>query len=126
MEHIDTLLYEDREEQKLDYEELIGQHLDQLGFFMHERLVHLIVTVLFALMAIGTFFVMLFVTNPLLLVLFFLIMVLLIPYIMHYYLLENSCQYMYTQYDEMQKRRCKVKGHSGFGDEFTYSYLKKR
>ena len=121
MEHIDTLLYEDREEQKLDYEELIGQHLDQLGFFMHERLVHLIVTVLFALMAIGTFFVMLFITNPLLLVLFFLIMVLLIPYIMHYYLLENSCQYMYRQYDEMQKRR----GTGTYSErEFTYNYLK--
>ena len=30
--------------------------------------------------------------------------VLLIPYVMHYYLLENSVQRMYRQYDEMQNK----------------------
>ena len=31
-------------------------------------------------------------------------MVLLIPYIMHYYLLENSVQRMYVQYDAMMNK----------------------
>ena len=39
-----------------------------------------------------------------LLALFMLLLVLLIPYIMHYFLLENSVQKMYTQYDEILKR----------------------
>ncbi len=126
MEYIDTLLYEDREDQSLDYEELMKEHRIQLGFFMHERLVHLIVTVLFALMAIGTFFIMLRVTKPLLLILFFLLMVLLIPYIMHYYLLENSCQYMYRQYDEMLIRAGKEqRGRIWREKEFGYEYVPK-
>jgi hypothetical protein len=36
--------------------------------------------------------------------LFAAILVLLIPYIMHYYLLENGVQKMYRQYDEMLRR----------------------
>jgi hypothetical protein len=36
---------------------------------------------------------------PLIVMLF----VLLVPYCMHYYLLENSVQHMYRQYDEMLK-----------------------
>ena len=127
MEYIDTLLYEDREKLSLDYEQLMADHMVQLGFFMHERLVHLIVTVLFALMAIGTFFVMVIVTRPMLLLLFFLLMVLLIPYIMHYYLLENSCQYMYREYDEMLIRSCRIEDRETWKEkEFTYDHVQKR
>jgi hypothetical protein len=38
-----------------------------------------------------------------LLVLLALFLVLLVPYIMHYYLLENSVQKMYRQYDKLFK-----------------------
>lgn len=38
-----------------------------------------------------------------LLVLTLLFLVLLVPYIMHYYTLENEVQKMYTQYDEILK-----------------------
>ena len=34
------------------------------------------------------------------------LLVLLVPYIMHYYVLENGVQYMYQQYDELE-RRCR-------------------
>jgi hypothetical protein len=33
-----------------------------------------------------------------------LILVLLIPYVRHYYILENEVQKMYKQYDEMVKK----------------------
>jgi hypothetical protein len=36
--------------------------------------------------------------------LFVALLILLIPYIRHYYLLENGVQKMYKQYDEMLKR----------------------
>ena len=77
--------------------------LIQIGFFQHERLIHLIVTVLFALMTILVF--LLAVTNfaPWNGVLLLLLLVLLIPYIKHYWLLENGTQKLYQYYDKMEE-----------------------
>ena len=77
--------------------------LVQISFFQHERLVHLIVTVLFALMTILVFF--LAATNFALWtgVLLLLLLVLLIPYIKHYWLLENGTQKLYQYYDKMEE-----------------------
>jgi len=77
--------------------------LVQIGFFQHERLIHLIVTVLFALMTILVF--LLAVTNFELWtgVLLLLLLVLLIPYIKHYYLLENGTQKLYQYYDKLEE-----------------------
>lgn len=93
-----------------DYEKLLDTHLSQVSFFQHERLVHLIVTVLFALLTFATFMLLFMQLGNseefpyALLVLFLLLIVLLVPYIWHYYLLENSVQKMYAQYDELLKR----------------------
>ena len=88
----------------VNYEDEVGKHLVQIGFFMHERLVHLIVTVLFAVLSVGT--ALFFVAQPSIpiLLLFGALLILLIPYIMHYYLLENGVQKMYTQYAELLRR----------------------
>lgn len=88
----------------VDYEEEMRRHLIQIGFFMHERLIHLIVTVLFAILTVASIFYASLCPSigALLLVVAFLC--LLIPYIAHYYLLENSVQHMYRQYDEMLAR----------------------
>ena len=77
--------------------------LVQIGFFQHERLIHLIVTVLFALMTILVF--LLAVTNfaPWTGVLLLLLLVLLIPYIKHYWLLENGTQKLYQYYDKLEE-----------------------
>ncbi len=77
--------------------------LIQIGFFQHERLIHLIVTVLFALMTISVF--LLAVTNFSLWtgVLLLLLMALLIPYIKHYWLLENGTQKLYQYYDKLEE-----------------------
>ena len=63
---------------------ILQEHLTQIVFFQHERLVHLIVTVTFA--------AALMICNPLLYALTLLFLVLLLPYIMHYYTLENEVQ----------------------------------
>ncbi len=89
------------EREDLDVEVEAKRHLAQIAFFAHERLIHLIVTVLFALMTVAVFlYVMLYPSAPLF-ILLFLLLVLLIPYIKHYYLLENSVQRMYEQYDKL-------------------------
>lgn len=89
----------------LDYDELIRNHLQKIEFMQHERLVHFLVTMLFALglfLMMGTFLIA---ETVLLLPLLFLILVLLIPYILHYYFLENAVQRMYRIYDELNHRR---------------------
>lgn len=73
----------------------------QIGFFQHERLVHLIVTVTFAILTLISIVAALMICNPALYVLTLLLVVLLIPYIMHYYTLENEVQKMYEQYDRI-------------------------
>jgi len=79
------------------------EHLTQLAFFQHERLIHLIVTVLFALIEFIALYMFLTLGTIGTLLLTAAIMILLIPYIRHYYLLENEVQRMYVQYDRLQK-----------------------
>ena len=90
-----------------DYEKLLAYHLHQIAFFQHERLVHLIVTALFAILGF-TVLAIILITGPdgsiLLYPLFLAIVILLIPYIWHYFLLENGVQKMYAQYDELLKQ----------------------
>lgn len=82
-----------------DLDSVIEEHLIKIKFFMHERLIHFLVTMLFALMTIITFFFTLVHVSLGLILLVILFIALLIPYIFHYYYLENGVQYMYKQYD---------------------------
>lgn len=77
--------------------------LVQIQFFQHERLIHLIVTVLFALLTVLSILAFLALEQIGLLALSILLLVLLVPYIRHYYILENGVQKLYTYYDEMVK-----------------------
>ncbi len=90
-----------REDPATDWETVLKRHLDQIAFFQHERLVHLIVTALVAvlcMLCVGIAFIakFFFMLLPALLLL-----VLLVFYIAHYYLLENEVQKMYGQYDRI-------------------------
>lgn len=87
-----------------DWQRVLDEHLVQVAFFQHERLIHLIVTVLFAVVTIAVFLVEIVTCYTPLLILLALLLVLLVPYIKHYYLLENETQKMYGQYDEILKR----------------------
>lgn len=98
--YIDELLQQDN----LDWERVIREHLIQISFFQHERLIHLIVTVTFALLemiVIGLCVVSFTLGVGLLAVA---LLILLIPYIRHYYILENEVQKMYWQYDKMVEK----------------------
>lgn len=86
-----------------DWNRVLEEHLIQIGFFQHERLIHLIVTITFAILEIISMLMAMLwpMISTFLFVLAF--MCLLIPYIAHYYLLENETQKMYKQYDELIK-----------------------
>ncbi len=82
-------------------EELKREHLVQISFMQHERLVHLIVTCLFAFIvmtSLGLFCVTGQIGFGLLTVL---AAALVVPYIRHYYFLENSVQKMYGIYNSL-------------------------
>lgn len=100
--YIDKLLEEDR--QDTDWEEEMKKHLVQIAFFAHERLIHLIVTVTFAILTVMAFLYTIGNFSIAMIMLIFALMCLMIPYIKHYYLLENSVQQMYEQYDKMQQK----------------------
>lgn len=102
MAYIDEMLKADSKE--TDWQEEIRKHLIQLEFYKHERFVHLIVMVLFAIMSFSC--VISCVDNPMFekALMFAATMCLTVPYIIHYYFLENSVQYMYVQYDRMMEK----------------------
>lgn len=87
--------------QKLIQDKL-EEHLVQVGFFQHERLIHLIVTVTFALLEMLAIVLSVISDSLFTLLLPIVILILLIPYIRHYYILENEVQKMYVQYDRMR------------------------
>ena len=94
----------------IDYEEEQRKHLIQISFFMHERIVHEIVMALFALVTVLDFLCLVLYPQLLLAALLVVLMILLVPYVLHYYTLENGVQYMYEQYDEMERRKQTKKG----------------
>ena len=80
------------------------EHLNQIGFFQHERLIHLIVTVTFALLEMLAILLNVISDSLFSLLLPVVILILLVPYIRHYYILENEVQKMYVQYDRIVQK----------------------
>ena len=94
---IDDLLKED----KID-KNILNEHLLKIKYFQHERLIHLIVTCFYAIFNIC--FIALSFLNPLFIIITMILLTFLICYVLHYFFLENSVQYMYKQYDEMKSK----------------------
>lgn len=85
-------------------EEILDEILTQIKFFQHERLVHLIVTFF---EGIGTILFLGFalLTDNLGMYLLFLVgIILFIPYILHYYYLENGTQALYKKYFKIKEK----------------------
>ena len=95
-----------------DFEKIKAEHLIQIQFMQHERFIHLIVTVLFAVMLFISLGVLALSDKIIFALLTVLILLPLIPYIWHYYFMENSVQKMYTQYNKM----CKIQKASQMKD----------
>ena len=107
---IDALLAQDAS--GIDWRDVIGEHLAQISFFQHERLVHLLVTLAFAFMAIGAAVAAILLPQPLTLALMLVVMALLVAYIIHYFFLENETQRLYAQYDRLLERARQQEGRT--------------
>ena len=99
--HIDRLLQSMPD--GINWEDVLSELLQQISFFQHERLVHLIVTMTVAVLTMLSMGIAIITQILNLSLLTGVLVLFLIPYILHYYLLENEVQKMYEQYDCMLK-----------------------
>lgn len=79
----------------------LGEFDKKIAWFMHERFIHLVVTVLFALMEVISLAAFILSANLALLILSLMFLVLVVPYVFHYYFLENSVQKLWMMRDEL-------------------------
>lgn len=98
IEEIDTLLNNN----KKITDDIVKNHLTKISFFQHERLIHLLVTLFYAVIFIV--FVALGFIHYTFFIVTLIIMVFLICYVIHYFHLENGVQYLYKQYDKMIRK----------------------
>ena len=75
---------------------------DKINFFSHERIVHMFI-MLFCILIL-LIFIILSLTNEMFILPTIILIVLNIFYILHYYFLENSVQYLYKLYDKMNDK----------------------
>ena len=97
------LILQQAKDPKTDKKELAEKLLVRIGFYQHERLIHLIVT-----MSFGVFFLLSLIlafSNAYFLALSALLLILLVPYIAHYYFLENSTQELYKVYYSLTEEK---------------------
>ena len=78
---------------------IIEEHLIKIGFFQHERLIHLLVTLFYAIMFI--IFLFLGALHIVFLFIALILLIFLLFYIVHYFRLENGVEYLYKQYDKL-------------------------
>ncbi len=90
-----------------ELEEILAEHLDKIQFMQHERIVHFLVTFMFAVILCIFICGFLLAENIMLLVLVTMILILFAFYIKHYYFLENTVQEMYKVYDRILEKRRK-------------------
>lgn len=100
LEYIDSII---ARKKNINIDSLKEDHLKQIQFMQHERLIHLIVTALFSVLLFICIGILTYTNNLTFVFLTLLILALLIPYILHYYFLENSVQKMYRQFNSMSQ-----------------------
>lgn len=93
---------EEKIEKKKIEKNLAEEVLTKIQFFQHERLVHLIVTFFTGISCVLFLLGFIALEQIGLLFLFILTLCLFIPYIFHYYTLENGVQRLYDIYFEIK------------------------
>ncbi len=84
-------------------EQFVRQFLIQLDFYQHERLIHLLVTLAFAVLGITSLMFNYVLLSIPLTVFSFGVLIFLFFYVRHYFFLERSVQKMYTYYDRLME-----------------------
>ena len=93
IKEIEEILRSDNK--KTNWQRLLNNHRVQIGFMQHERLIHLLVTLTFGLGFLVTITVALAIDGVVFGIASILLLLLLVPYIFHYFKLENGVQKLY-------------------------------
>lgn len=96
-------LFFDKEHTAGEYADERALLLQRIALYQHERLIHLLVTLAFALLFMISLTLTLTQGGIGIFVLTVLFLVLLVPYIKHYFFLENSVQKLYTYYYKIER-----------------------
>ena len=91
----DYIKYVQDNKKKVNLDEMVVK----INFFQHERLIHLIITIFYALMFLV--FLILITISYVFIIPAGILMIFLICYIVHYFLLENGVQTLYVLYDQV-------------------------
>lgn len=97
--------YLETQDGQLDWDWILTDHLQQIRFYQHERLIHLLVLMLVSILAMMSFAIATIAHYYVVYAVTVLFIVVLLPYILHYFFLENSVQSMYQQYDRILERK---------------------
>ena len=92
-----------------DWDLLKTRHAQMMNFMQHERLIHLLVTLAFGICLLITMAMALLAPSILIYLLMGLLLILFVPYVSHYFFLENTVQRWYRLSDEIDE---KMKGGS--------------
>ena len=101
IEEIDKLI----KNNNTNFKELEKKHLIKINFFQHERLIHLLVTLFYALFMLISIYISHI--DPIFLIVTVMLIIFLIFYVKHYFFLENGVQYLYKQYDLIHEKNSK-------------------
>jgi Ca2+/Na+ antiporter len=88
----------------IDWAGLARFHRAQIEYLQHERLIHLLVTLFFGLCTLVTLLFLVLHAQVLIGILLLLLLALLVPYLVHYYRLENGVQRWYTLANAIEAR----------------------
>ena len=105
-QHIESDL--ERTSSQKDLDNLYKSHVSAISNFKHERLVHLIITISFALFCLIFIFIYAVTEIGVFLIPCVLTLILLIFYIFHYYKLENNVQSLYDLEEKILKKSREV------------------
>ncbi len=99
--HIDLIDSYINNKKYKDLEEVLENHMTKIGFFQHERIIHLLVTLFYAMITL--LFLGLTILSFIFIPIAIIVLIFLVLYIIHYFYLENGVQYMYKQYDKLKE-----------------------
>ncbi len=85
-------------------------HERNIGYFQHERMIHLFVMLTTCLATLFSFFFTLLLDTPAFFFFTFILLVLSIAYVIHYFQLENGVQRLYRLSDAIDKKGSSLSG----------------
>lgn len=96
VKYVDKVINDDKYK-----DSFIEEHLQMIRYFQHERVIHLVITLFYAMLTL--LFWGLSLISLVFVIIAIILSIFLVCYIYHYFYLEKHIQYMYKQYNKLKK-----------------------